>query len=101
MLSSVLSSIVAAKPGGDIPDVGGGFMAMLWTYIIVMLVVYVVAVAGMWKAFEKAGQPGWAAIVPIYNAWVLTIEIAKLEVMWFIFLLIPCLNIIAIFKICM
>jgi hypothetical protein len=25
----------------------------------------------MWVIFNKAGQPGWAAIVPFYNMWVL------------------------------
>ena len=28
-------------------------------------------IAAMWKVFEKAGKPGWAAIIPIYNAIVL------------------------------
>ena len=31
------------------------------------LAVAVVVLAGFWKVFTKAGQPGWAAIVPIYN----------------------------------
>ncbi len=28
-------------------------------------------IAGLWKAFTKAGKPGWAAIIPIYNTIVL------------------------------
>ena len=24
----------------------------------------------MWKVFEKANQPGWAAIVPFYNIYI-------------------------------
>jgi hypothetical protein len=43
--------------------------------IIVYLAIIVVAVVGLWKMFTKAGRPGWAAIVPFYNAWVLA-EIA-------------------------
>ena len=27
---------------------------------------------GLWKVFVKAGQPGWAAIIPIYNLYVMT-----------------------------
>jgi len=49
----------------------------------------------MWKVFEKAGQPGWAAIVPIYNGYVLTCEIAKKEILWFILMFIPFVGIIA------
>ncbi|MCA8962325.1 MAG: signal peptidase I [Planctomycetes bacterium] len=44
-----------------------------------------------WKIFEKAGQPGWAGLVPIYNIYVLTI-IAKRPAWWLILLLIPYLN---------
>ncbi|HHW95385.1 MAG TPA: hypothetical protein GX736_05620 [Mogibacterium sp.] len=27
----------------------------------------ILGVAGMWKMFEKAGEPGWAALIPFYN----------------------------------
>jgi hypothetical protein len=101
MLSSVLLSIFAAAPGGDIPDVGGGLMAALWTYMIVSLVVFAIVVIGMYKVFEKAGQPGWAAIVPIYNAWILVTEIAQKPPLWFVGLLIPCVNIIVMLLVCM
>lgn len=35
--------------------------------LIIYLVIVVFLVASMWIVYEKAGQPGWAAIVPIYN----------------------------------
>lgn len=28
---------------------------------------WLASVAGMWKMFEKAGEPGWIAIIPFYN----------------------------------
>ncbi|MEZ4508200.1 MAG: DUF5684 domain-containing protein [Eubacteriales bacterium] len=31
----------------------------------------VLAIVALWKIFEKAGEPGWAAIIPFYNAYVL------------------------------
>ena len=34
---------------------------------IIYLLFMVLFVAGLWKTFVKAGEPGWAAIVPIYN----------------------------------
>ena len=49
----------------------GGLMSMACACICPLIIV-VPFVAGMWKIFEKAGQPGWAAIVPIYNLFVLT-----------------------------
>jgi hypothetical protein len=36
-----------------------------------ILVLAVLAIAGTWKVFQKAGKPGWASIVPVYNTWVL------------------------------
>jgi len=38
---------------------------------LIMLAFVVVMIASIWKVFTKAGQPGWAAIVPIYNAVIL------------------------------
>jgi len=52
--------------------------------VFVGLAFLVGIIAGMWKVFEKAGQPGWAAIVPIYNGYVLTCEIAKKDIVWFL-----------------
>lgn len=45
-------------------------------------------VAGMWKIFEKAGQKGWKAIIPIYNWWVL-LEIVGRPQWWIILFFIP------------
>ena len=35
------------------------------------LVLAVLGIVAMWKIFEKAGEPGWAAIIPFYNLYVL------------------------------
>jgi len=32
---------------------------------IVYLALLVFVLAGMWKVFTKAGQPGWAVLIPI------------------------------------
>jgi len=63
--------------------------------VVVYLLLIVLIIAGMWKVFEKAGQPGWAAIVPFYNAFVLTTKIAQKEILWFVLLFIPLVNIVA------
>jgi len=47
--------------------VPAGAAAMGTGVMIVWLVVVVLMIAAMWKVFTKAGEPGWAAIVPIYN----------------------------------
>ncbi len=61
----------------------------------VFLLVFLAVCAGMMKMFEKAGQPGIMAFVPIYNMWLLITEVCKMEPKWFIFSLIPILNLYA------
>lgn len=41
-----------------------GIMQAIFGLIIVGLVLF-----GLWKVFEKAGEPGWKAIVPLYNTY--------------------------------
>lgn len=69
---------------------------MEFVCILLYIALIVVIIAGMWKVFVKAGQPGWAAIVPFYNMYVLTCEIAKKEILWFILMFIPLVNIVAV-----
>jgi Family of unknown function (DUF5684) len=58
---------------------------------LIYLAIIVVIIAGLWKVFEKAGKPGWAAIVPIYNLVVL-LEIAGKPIWWIVLFLIPLVN---------
>ena len=65
------------------------------TFVIIYLAVLLLVIASMWKVFTKAGKPGWAAIVPIYNTIVL-LEIVGKPTWWIILLLIPFVNIIVL-----
>ena len=91
-----------AQKGKDADAAGalGGIMVCFGTFGIVFLVVILLVFAIMWKVFTKAGQPGWAALVPIYNHYLLVMEICKLEILWFILGFIPIGNIIAGWVIC-
>lgn len=62
---------------------------------ILYLALAVLSIAGLWKMFEKAGKPGWAAIVPIYNLIVL-LEIVGKPTIWILWLIIPCVNFVFI-----
>jgi positive regulator of sigma E activity len=61
--------------------------------LIIYLVILVLAIAGMWATFQKAGRPGWAAIIPIYNIYTL-VKVAGRDGWWVILFLIPFVNII-------
>ncbi|PLX31942.1 MAG: signal peptidase I [Ignavibacteria bacterium] len=58
-----------------------------------MLLIAVFYIICYWKVFEKAGQPGWAAIVPIYNI-IVMLQIVGKPVWWIILMFIPCVNIV-------
>ena len=57
------------------------------------LVAVILAVAGWWAIFAKAGRPGWGAIIPIYNTY-LTCKVAGRPGWWLLLLLIPFVNIV-------
>lgn len=76
----------------EIPPEAG---AMGLGLMLVWLAVVVLMIAAMWKVFVKAGKPGWAAIVPIYNIIVL-LEIAGKPLWWFILFLIPFVNFVVL-----
>ena len=59
--------------------------------IVVELIVFALWIIGMWKVFTKAGEPGWAAIIPIYNIYIL-LKIAGKPAWWLILLIIPFVN---------
>src|SRR5215831_2615423 len=58
---------------------------LFWICEIAATVLMVVA---MWKIFSKAGQPGWAAIIPIYNLFVWCKIVGRPA--WWIRLLLIC-----------
>jgi uncharacterized membrane protein YoaK (UPF0700 family) len=58
---------------------------------IIFLAIIIVMIAAMWKIFTKPGEPGWAAIVPIYNIIVL-LKISGKPLWWLILLIIPVVN---------
>ena len=60
---------------------------------IVGLLVAILVIAGLWRVFTKAGKPGWAALIPIYNLIVL-LQITGKPAWWLLLFLIPGVNVI-------
>lgn len=78
-------------------DAAGGIAALLMNCFVLLLVVAIVA--AMWKVFTKAGKPGWAAIIPIYNT-IVILEIVGRPIWWIILMLIPCVSIVIAIIVC-
>lgn len=70
-------------------------VTMLSTYSIVLLIVGVVMIIANWKIYTKAGKPGWASIVPIYN-YVVLFQIAKMSPWLILLLLVPIANVVVL-----
>ncbi len=73
--------------GSPLGAMFGGAFLIVWCVCLILIV------AALWKVFTKAGKPGWACLIPIYNIIVL-LEIAGKPAWWFILFLIPLVNLV-------
>jgi hypothetical protein len=70
---------------------GFGLLGLLAPFVLLLALAVVLAISH-WRVFTKAGEPGWAAFVPIYNVMVLARIGGEPE--WFgLLMLLPCINI--------
>lgn len=66
--------------------------------MIFSLILSLIIIISYWKIFNKAGKPGWVALIPVYN-YIVMIQIAKLPIWYIILFFIPVVNIYILFKI--
>ena len=64
---------------------------LIWS--VVYLAFLVLVIAGFWKTFSKAGEPGWAAIIPIFNTYIM-LKIAGRPWWWLVLLIIPIVSLV-------
>ncbi len=74
-------------PVENISD-GLGTGSILLIIFITVFYLYV-----YWRIFEKAGKPGWASLIPIYNT-IVMLEIIGKPWWWLLLFLVPFVNII-------
>jgi len=89
-----MTTIPALLLQGDTnPAVVGGLLAVGGIMMIVLLAIMLVLIIGCWKVFTKAGQPGWAVLIPFYNLYIL-LKIVGRPAWWIVLCLIPLVNIV-------
>lgn len=72
----------------------GALAAMGLFFWILSMALSILMIVSLWKIFKKAGKPGWASIIPIYNIYIMC-EIAEKE-WWYVLLsFVPFANIYA------
>lgn len=74
----------------------GAVLAMLGIVIIICIVIAVLQIIGVWKTLNKGGKPGWGALIPIYNEYLLCTMVGVNPWWILIVLLSPLLSIIPI-----
>jgi hypothetical protein len=80
----MLNPLLAASDGIGVGEI---------IFILVYLFILVVMIAGCWKMFEKANQPGWGIFIPFYNM-ILMLRIAGKPTWWLILMFVPLVSII-------
>ncbi|WP_195809226.1 DUF5684 domain-containing protein [Hymenobacter polaris] len=73
------------QSSGMMGSIFGGIGALVYMAIFVLVIV------GLWKLFEKAGKPGWASLIPIYNV-IVMFEIVGKPMWQLILFLVPLAN---------
>ncbi len=84
-------------------DMGSAFAAAGAAFVVfflIMMALNLLIIVGLWKVFSKAGKPGWASLIPFYNAIVL-LEIVKRPLWWIVLMLIPLVNLAVSIVLCL
>jgi hypothetical protein len=87
--------ILVAQEPGYTPSAGEVSPVSL----IISLLIALLMIVAMWKVFTKAGQPGWASIIPIYNLYIWC-KIVGRPWWWILLMLIPFVNFIILIILC-
>ena len=88
----------AAATDAQMATQAGLFGAAIGMYVLVCLVVGVILIIANWKIFTKAGEPGWASIVPFYSQYIL-FKIAWGNGLLFLLLFVPLVNVVISFMV--
>ena len=68
----ILTTILAQASDNQEAAALGALLALIAGFGMILVAgIVVVTLIGMWKVFTKAGEPGWAVLIPIYNLIVL------------------------------
>lgn len=63
--------------------------------VILYLAILVLVIASWWVINQKAGKPGWAAIIPIYNV-IVELQIAKMNPWLVLLMFVPIANVVVL-----
>jgi hypothetical protein len=91
---SLLAQVEYSYSSSSQGQAPGPVFWICWSAFVILMI------AALWKVFTKAGQPGWAAIIPILNTYFLC-KVAGRPGWWVILMLIPIVNFIIWIILCL
>ena len=65
----------------EMGDLAGIMAAMGISWVVIAIIIFV----SLWKIFQKAGRPGWEGIIPLYNYYILLVEVVGRPAWWIAF----------------
>lgn len=64
-------------------------------YVLITILFFLLSLAGLYRLFEKAGEPGWKVLIPFYNFYI-WLKIIKKPWWWYVFLMTPFIGVFVI-----
>lgn len=81
--------------GGDAAIIGAAIV-FYFVFFALIMALSVLMIICRWKIFEKAGQEGWASLIPVYNIMVM-MDITGRPMWWILLMFVPFANIYVAF----
>lgn len=81
-------SKIAVSDSASSSDILGPIFVI---YLVVLSIISLAYLAASWKIFIKAGRPGWAVLIPIYNL-VVYLQIVGRPAWWLLLFFVPVVN---------
>lgn len=80
-------------------------VVMFVILVLIPLIIFAIGIpviifATTWKIFDKAGKPGWASLLPVYNM-IIILEIVRRPAWWIALFFVPFAGTYAGFKVAM
>lgn len=72
-------------------SIAGGIVS---TVLICVLIFYIFLIIAGWKIFQKAGEPGWKILIPIYNFYIMFKIVGMKNWFWGLLTLSICASIL-------
>ena len=85
-MNSPTASLLAQISPDEAAGLGAAIAGLGMAFVLFSLVLVVLTIVAKWKINTKAGQPGWACLIPFYNVYV-ELLIAGMSPIWMLSLL--------------